>query len=179
MEDALYWKPAQGNFIIDSTPIKLCLQVRANVFRIMREAMGKAVSSTKIVFGFKVHIVTDATGKKAINFCYSNGSAHDICFLEKLLANCTGTAIGDSGYVSSDRAKRLMEHDLRFIAKKRKNMKVQNTAEEKQQLRIRSRIENFNQKFKKFVGEDFSRFRVWTSAKAVIAIGILAINLGF
>jgi hypothetical protein len=90
--------------------------------------MRKAVSYTEIIFGFKVHIVTDATGKKAINFCYSNGSAHDICFLEKLLANCTGTAIGDSDYVSSDRAKRLMEHGLRFIAKKRKNMEIQNTA---------------------------------------------------
>jgi hypothetical protein len=72
-----------------------------------------------------------------------------------------------------------MEHGLRFIAKKRKKMKIQNTAEEKQQLRIRSRIENFNQKLKKFVGKDFSRFRVWTSAKAVIAIEILAINHGF
>jgi hypothetical protein len=56
---------------------------------------------------------------------------------------------------------------------------LQEIAEEKQQLRIRSRIENFNQKLKKFVGEDFSRFQVRTSAKAVIAIEILAINLGF
>jgi hypothetical protein len=47
LEDALCWKPVQGNFIIDSTPIKLCLQVRANVFKTMREAVGKAVSSTK------------------------------------------------------------------------------------------------------------------------------------
>ncbi|MDR1438396.1 MAG: transposase, partial [Puniceicoccales bacterium] len=94
----------------------------------------------KTISGFKVHITTNAEGTIATNFCYSNGSAHDICFLEKLLANCTGTAIGDSGYVSNDRAKRLMEHGLRFIAKKRKNMKIQNTAEEKQQLRIRSRI---------------------------------------
>jgi hypothetical protein len=35
-------------------------------------------------------------------------------------------------------------------------------------------IENFNQKLKNSVGEDFSRFRVWA-----IAIEILTMNLGF
>jgi hypothetical protein len=58
-------------------------------------------------------------------------------------------------------------------------MKTQNTKEEKRKLKTRHRVENFNQKLKKLVGEDFSRFRVWASAKAVIAIAILTLNLGF
>jgi hypothetical protein len=32
---------------------------------------------------------------------------------------------------------------------------------------------------KKLTDEDFSRFRIWAFAKAVIAIAMLAINLGF
>jgi hypothetical protein len=32
-------------------------------------------------------------------------------------------------------------------------------------------------KIKNLIGEDFSRFHVWASAKAIIAIAILAINL--
>ncbi|MDR1456956.1 MAG: hypothetical protein LBI34_02800 [Puniceicoccales bacterium] len=58
-------------------------------------------------------------------------------------------------------------------------MKVQNTEEERQRLKKRRCIENFNQRLKKLVGEDFSRFRVWASAKAVIAVALVAINLGF
>jgi hypothetical protein len=114
-----------------------------------------------------------------INFCFSNGSETDVCFLEILFENCTGTAIGESGYVPKARENRLMENRLRFIVKKRKNMKIQNTDEEKKLLRERRRIENFNQRLKSLVGEDFSRFRVWDSAKAVIAVAIMAINLGF
>ncbi|MDR0428716.1 MAG: hypothetical protein LBG86_01625 [Puniceicoccales bacterium] len=73
----------------------------------------------------------------------------------------------------------LPNGDRKFIAKKRKNMKIQNTDEEKKLLRERRRIENFNQRLKGLVGEDFSRFRVWDSAKAVIAMAIVAINLRF
>jgi hypothetical protein len=29
------------------------------------------------------------------------------------------------------------------------------------------------------VGEDFSRFRTWAAAKAVIGVAVVAINLGF
>ncbi|MDR0428421.1 MAG: hypothetical protein LBG86_00070, partial [Puniceicoccales bacterium] len=54
---------------MDSTPMRLCLPIRVKRFKTMREAMGKAVSSTKITLGFKVHIVTDERGKKVINFC--------------------------------------------------------------------------------------------------------------
>ncbi|MDR1456635.1 MAG: transposase [Puniceicoccales bacterium] len=136
-------------------------------------------SSTKTVSGFKVHILTNAKGTRMINFCFSNGSAHDVCFLGMLLENCTGSSIGDSGYISKEKTDRLMKKNLKFIARKIKNMRVQNAAEEKRFPKKRFRIENFNQRLKKLVGEDFSRFRVWAFAKAVIAIGILAINLGF
>jgi hypothetical protein len=93
-----------------------------------------------------------------------------------LLENCPGSAISDSGYKKTNR---LMQRNLKFVAKKRKNVKIQNTKEEKRKLKTRHRVENFNQKLKNLAREDFSRFRVWASAKAVIAIAILAINHGF
>jgi hypothetical protein len=42
-------KKHHGKFIIDSTTMKLCLQVRFKRFKTMQEAMGLAVSSTKRV----------------------------------------------------------------------------------------------------------------------------------
>jgi hypothetical protein len=58
-------------------------------------------------------------------------------------------------------------------------MKIQNTPEEKRRLKGRYRIENFIRRLKEKVGEDFSRFRLWSTAKAVVAVGIVALNLGF
>jgi division protein CdvB (Snf7/Vps24/ESCRT-III family) len=73
----------------------------------------------------------------------------------------------------------MRKHHLKFIAKARKNMKRQNTKNEKQLLKNRFRIENLNQKLKSLVGKDFSRFRTWAAAKAVIGVAMAAINLGF
>jgi hypothetical protein len=55
--------------------------------------------------------------------------------LELLLENCTGSAIGDSGYISRGKSDRLMKKNLKFIARKRKNMKVQNSEEERRRLK--------------------------------------------
>jgi hypothetical protein len=49
-----------------------------------------------------------------------------------------------------------MQKGFHFIAKKRKNMKVQNTPEEKLRLKKRYRVENF------------SRFRLWAVAREML-----------
>jgi hypothetical protein len=72
-----------------------------------------------------------------------------------------------------------MRRNFFFTAKARKNMKRQNTPEEKRRLKGRYRIENYIRRLKEKVGEDFSMFRRWATAKAVIAIGVVALNLGF
>jgi hypothetical protein len=179
LEHAFRTRQNHGDFIVDSTPMKLCLEVRVKRFKAMREAIGNAVCATKMVYGFKVHILCDWSGKEAKNFCFSKGSASDASFLEILTKNCTGSGIGDSGYVSKARAEKLRRRNFYFTAKARKNMKIQNTPEEKRRLKISYRIENFIHRLKEKVGEDFSRFRTWTTAKAVVAIGIVALNLGF
>jgi hypothetical protein len=58
-------------------------------------------------------------------------------------------------------------------------MKRQNATGERRPLKWRFQIEHFDQRLKSLVGEDFSRFRVWAAANAVIAAAMVAINLGF
>jgi division protein CdvB (Snf7/Vps24/ESCRT-III family) len=99
--------------------------------------------------------------------------------LEKLFEGCSGRTIGDSGYVSKEKAERMKRHHLKFIARAQKNTKRQNAQKERSLLKKRFRIEHFNQRLKSLVGEDFSRFRTWAAAKAVIATAMVAINLGF
>lgn len=153
-------RKSHGTFIVDSTPMKLCLEVRVKRFKAMKEAFGKAVCATKVVYGFKVHIVCDIAGKEVVNFCFSKGSVSDVRFLEKLTENCTGSGIGDSGYVSKAIAEKLRRRGFFFTAKARKNMKIQNTPDEKRRLRDRCHVENFIRRLKEKVGEDFSRFRI-------------------
>jgi hypothetical protein len=57
--------------------------------------------------------------------------------------------------------------------------KVQNTLEEKRRLKRRRRIENFNPRLKKLVGENFSQFRLLASARVMIAIAVVTPNLDF
>jgi hypothetical protein len=50
--------------------MKLCLHVHIKRFKAMHEATGMAVSSIKIIFGFKVHIAANAEGTLAIFFAF-------------------------------------------------------------------------------------------------------------
>jgi hypothetical protein len=55
-------------------------------------------------------------------------------FWEILFENCAGTAIGDSGYVLKVRENRFMKNRLKIYCEEAKNMKIQNTDEEKKLL---------------------------------------------
>jgi hypothetical protein len=77
-----------------------------------------------------VHILCNKEGREAVNLCFSNGSAADVCFLERLTANCTGSVIEDTGHVTKAKAERLMRRNFFFTAKAMKNMKRQNTQDE-------------------------------------------------
>jgi hypothetical protein len=122
----------------------------------MRETMGKAVSATKVMYGFKLHILYGEDRETAINFCFSKGSVPDVCFLGKLTENCTGSEIGDSEYVDEARAKCPQRRGFCFPARAGKDMKIQNTPDGKRRPKKRHCIENFIHRLKEWCGEDFS-----------------------
>jgi IS5 family transposase len=165
-----------GFFIIDSTSFKLCENVRFYSCRLFPKFAAWAHSSTRCIFGFKLHIAIDGDGK-IVAFRLTNGSRHDIQEAENLLLGRTGTAIGDKGYCSDRVKERLAKNGLRFIAHARRNMKNGNTKEEKRFLRRRNSVERVFGKLKRSIGDSFSRFRSWGAVQAIIAIGILILNL--
>jgi transposase len=173
----LHSQTGMGFYIIDSTTFKLCENVRFYSRRLFPKFAGWAHSSTRCVFGFKLHLAVDGAGK-IVAFRLTNGSRHDVKEAENLLRGRMGTAIGDRGYCSRRLKTRFAEAGLRFIAHTRKNMKDENTPEEKQLLRRRNLVERVIGKLKRHIGDSFSRFRAWGAVQATIAIGILAVNLG-
>jgi transposase len=173
---ALQTTTGTGFFIVDSTSFKLCENVRFYSCRLFPEFAAWAHSSTRCIFGFKLHIAIDERGK-IVAFRLTKGSKHDIREAENLLRGRIGTAIGDRGYCSSQVKKRLAQKGLRFITHARKNMKNGNTKEEKHLLQRRNLVERVFGKLKRLVGDSFSRFRAWGTAQATIAVGILVLNL--
>ena len=168
-----------GKYIIDSTPFEVCKMHRHRRYRSMPEAIGRIVCrKVTRMYGFKAHLLTDIAGNQALRVHFSSGTAHDVNFMENLLRDCTGVGIGDTCYVSSARQKALSEKGLTFIARRRANMRVQNSPAEMALLKQRHRIEIFVGKLKRLVGESFSRFRSWSAAQATILVGVVAINLG-
>ncbi|MDR2677113.1 MAG: transposase [Puniceicoccales bacterium] len=152
-------------------------KIRFYKCRIFPEFAKRVYSSTRCVFGFKLHLAFDERGKIVV-FHLLDGSRHDVKEAENLLRGCIGTAIGDKGYCSSQVRERLERAGLRFVAPARTNMKNRNTEEEKGLLRKRNLVERVIGKLKRLIGDNFSRFRAWGAVLAIIAIGILMLNLG-
>lgn len=171
----LQTQTGMGFYILDSTSFKLCEDVRFYKCRLFPKHAGWAHSSTRCIFGFKLHLAIDGDGK-IVAFRFTNGSTHDINEAENLLRGRMGTAIGDKGYCSQQLKTRLAERGLQFITPARRNMKNKNTLEEKQLLRRRNLVERVIGRLKWHVGDNFSRFRAWGAAQATIVIGILAVN---
>jgi hypothetical protein len=59
-----------------------------------------AHSSVSTTFGLKLHLVLNAS-RKFVKFSLKPGNLHDVSCAEEVLAGCTGTVLGDSGYVST------------------------------------------------------------------------------
>lgn len=169
---------SEGFFIIDSTPFSVCGEARHRHSRLFRGNVAWAFTSTKKIFGFKLHAVIDESGN-VVKFCITNGSVSDSTAAMPLLQSLSGTAIGDKGYVGKSLRAELEKHGLKFIARARRNMKMQNTAEEKKLLSQRHRIETFFGKLKRRIGESFARFRSWRAALAAINVAIITMNFGF
>jgi hypothetical protein len=165
-----------GEFIIDSTDIAVCKNIRQPRSRLFKNFAGWIITSAKTTYGFKLHLVINSW-KQVVNFAITKGSISDISMARPLLQSLSGTGLGDRGYVSKDVRKALKNSGLNFIARARKNMKEKNTSEEIAHLSRRHMVETFLGKLKNRIRESFSHFRSWQGAKAAIVIVMAIINL--
>ena len=94
-------------FIVDSMPLEICKNARANRSKICKESefsfpsKGYCASQSNYYYGYKLHAVCSASGVFQ-SFDISTASVHDIHFLQDIkhqMKNCT--LIGDRGYLST------------------------------------------------------------------------------
>jgi hypothetical protein len=165
-------------FIVDSTPFELCKRVRSWRSCLFEEHADWAISATKKIYGIKLHLAIDDLNQ-VVNFFITKGSTSDVSMAAKLLQGRTGTAIGDKGYVSKNLHMELKNCGLNFIARAKRNMKEQNTAEEIAALSKRYKVKIFTGKLKTRLGDNVAHFRPWKAVSVSIGIALMTMNLGF
>ena len=97
----------ETTFIVDSMPLEICKNARANRSKICKEnefsfpSKGYCASQSSYYYGYKLHAICSVSGIFQ-SFDISTASIHDIHFLQDIkhqMNNCT--LIGDRGYLST------------------------------------------------------------------------------
>lgn len=111
-----------GINFIDSTPLRVCHNLRISSHRVMAGLAQRGKSSTGWFFGFKLHLVTNEKGE-LLNVCLTPGNVDDRQPAEALTQELWGRLFGDRGYISQPLFERLFKRGLQLVTRVKSNMK--------------------------------------------------------
>ena len=115
--------PCTGISFIDSTPLKVCHNLRIRQNKVFAGYAARGHSSTGWFYGFKVHLVCNEQGE-LVNLALTPGNVDDRKPVPQLAQDLFGKLFGDRGYVSQPLFVHLFEtFDVQLITRLRKNMK--------------------------------------------------------
>ena len=167
-------QPGRGIAFIDSTPLKVCENLRIPRHRTFRENAGRGKSSTGWFYGFKLHLVVDDCGN-ILSFAITPGNTDDRKPVPTLLKAIVGKVFGDRGYISKDLAASLAEQGVELVTSLKKNMKaVARDTFDRLMLRKRSIIETINDQLKNISQVEHTRHRSLTNYMINIISGWVA-----
>jgi hypothetical protein len=155
----------KGNGIgfIDSTPLRVCDNLRIPRHKTFKDIAERGKSSTGWFYGFKLHLVVDDCGD-ILSFQITRGNVDDRTPVPTLLRNFVGKVFGDRGYISKKLAELLATDNVELITTLKKNMKPRVLAAfDKLMLRKRSIIETINDQLKNIFDLEHSRHRSLTN----------------
>ena len=146
-------------YVIDSTPLRVCINLRIPSHRVFKNLAGRGKTSTGWFFGFKLHLVINHLGElMAVNI--TTGNTDDRKPLKELVKHLKGKLFGDKGYISAKLAKELISQGLELITTLKKNMKKKDIPfADRILLRKRAVIESVNDMLKNFFQIEHSRHR--------------------
>jgi hypothetical protein len=152
-----------GIAFIDSTPLRVCNNLRIPRHKTFKEEAGRSKSSTGWFYGFKLHLLVDDCGN-ILSFRITRGNVDDRTPVPSMLKNFIGKVFGDRGYVSKKLTDLLALDEVEFITTLKKNMKPRVLAAfDKLLLRKRSIIETINDQLKNIFDLEHSRHRSLTN----------------
>lgn len=114
--------PCTGISFIDSTPLKVCHNLRINAHKVFRGLAKRSKTSTGWFYGFKVHLVIN-DGGALLGVQITPGNVDDRKPAPRLAARLWGKLFGDRGYISQELFAQLWARDVQLVTKLKKNMK--------------------------------------------------------
>lgn len=167
-------KKGNGIAFIDSTPLRVCDNLRIPRHKTFQEEARRGKSSTGWFYGFKLHLAVDDCGN-VLSFCITRGNVDDRTPVPNMLKNFVGKVFGDRGYISKKLAELLAGDDVELITTLKKNMKPRVLADfDKLLLRKRSIIETINDQLKNIFDLEHSRHRSLSNYMISVVAGLVA-----
>jgi hypothetical protein len=165
---------SEGIAFIDSTPLRVCKNIRIPRHKTFVEEAGRGKSSTGWFYGFKLHLIVNDRGE-ILSFCITPGNVDDRKPVPKLVKSLIGKLFGDRGYISKQLTQLLANHAIQLITTLKKNMKAQAIDTfDLLLLRKRSIIETINDQLKNIFDLEHSRHRSLVSYLSNIVASLVA-----
>ncbi len=147
-----------GLYVIDSTPLCVCENIRIPRHKVFRELAQRGKTSIGWFYGFKLHLVINHLGElMAIHI--TAGNIDDRKPVSRMVKTLRGKLLGDKGYIKKVLVKELFEQGLEFITTIKKNMKQSLSVFNRILLRKRAIIETVNDLLKNYFQAEHSRHR--------------------
>ena len=164
-----------GIAFIDSTPIRVCHNLRIPRHKVFHNSAQRGKSSTGWFYGFKLHLIVNDRGE-LMAFKVSAGNTDDRMPVFDLCEHITGKLYGDKGYISKEKAAQLKAlYNVELITRARKNMKpVELSGFDKAMLRGRAMIETVNDQLKNISQIEHSRHRSEKNFMVNLVAGLTA-----
>jgi len=165
---------SDGIAFVDSTPLRVCKNIRIPRHKTFADEAGRGKSSTGWFYGFKLHFIVNDRGE-IVSFCFTRGNVDDRTPVPFLAKSLIGKLFGDRGYISKKLTELLAEENVELITTVKKNMKPKVIAAfDKLVLRKRSIIETINDQLKNIFDLEHSRHRSLTNYFVNAVAGLIA-----
>ena len=167
-------RPGNGIAFIDSTPLRVCENIRIPRHKTFKTEAERGKTSTGWFYGFKLHLLIDDCGH-ILSFRITRGNVDDRKPIPEMLKNFIGKVFGDRGYISQKLTELLAADNVELITTLKKNMKPRVLAAfDKLLLRKRSIIETVNDQLKNIFDLEHSRHRSLTNYMVNIIASLVA-----
>ena len=162
-----------GVYVIDSTPLRVCMNQRIPRHKVFKDIAQRGESSTGWFYGFKLHMVINHVGQ-LMSVHISAGNFDDRKPVLRMVKNLAGKLLGDKGYIKKALAEVLLKQGLELITTVRKNMWQALSHFNRFLLRKRAVVETADDLLKNHFQIEHSRHRSLAGFMNNVLTGLIA-----
>ena len=163
-----------GISFVDSTPIKVCHNLRIGRHKVFSGLAKRGKSSTGWFYGFKLHLIVNDQGE-ILSFNLTPGNVDDRKPVPIMTKGLFGKLFGDKGYISGRLFDELFAEGLQIVTSVRKNMQNRlMPLADRLMLRRRAIIETINDQLQNISQIEHSRHRSVNNFVVNLLSGLIA-----